>query len=105
MEISVLVEAIEKNGYRATMLIPAPLVAEASTREEALDRLRKLIRERFSNAEIVRIDVPVPGEAHPWKSIAGTWKDHPDSADFDFNLKEYKGLEMYCMVEPQEMEA
>ncbi len=90
MEISVLLESIENNGYRATMLSPSPLVAEAPTREEALERLREMIRGKFSNAEFVRIDVSVPGEANPWESIAGSWKDHPDADDFEKNMREYR---------------
>ncbi|MBI4583128.1 MAG: type II toxin-antitoxin system HicB family antitoxin [Planctomycetes bacterium] len=91
MQISVLVEPIENDGYRATVMAP-PLMAEAPTREEALNRLRELIRGKFSNAEVVRIDIDVtiPGEAHPWKSIAGTWKDHPDAADFEQNIRDYR---------------
>ena len=49
-----------------------------------------LIHGKFSKAEIVRMEVSVPGETHPWKSIAGTWQGHPDAADFERNLKEYK---------------
>lgn len=49
MEISVLLESIENNGYRATMLAPEPLVTEAPTRQEALEQLRELVRGKFSN--------------------------------------------------------
>lgn len=90
MEISILLESIENNGYRATTLAPEPLVAEAATRDGAIEQLRELVRGKFSNSELVRIDVSVPGEEHPWKSIAGSWREHPDAADFEQNVSEYR---------------
>lgn len=90
MEISVLLESIENNGFRATTLAPEPVVVEAATRQEALEQLRELVRGKFSNAELVRIDVSLAGEAHPWKSIAGSWRNHPDASDFEQNVREYR---------------
>src|SRR5262245_6255113 len=90
MEICVLVEPIENNGFRATMLSPTPLVAEAATREKALERLRELVQGRFSKAELIQMQVSVPGEPHSWKSLAGIWKDLPDAADFEQNLQDYR---------------
>ena len=90
MEIPVLIQQLPTNGFRATSVTPVPLVAEASTREEALDRLRALIRARLSDVEFVRIQVPLPGEPHPWQSLAGTWKDHPEAVDFERNMQEYR---------------
>ncbi|MBI3464178.1 MAG: type II toxin-antitoxin system HicB family antitoxin [Planctomycetes bacterium] len=90
MEIPVLLEAMKDNGYRATALAPAPLVAEAATREEVLEQVRNLVKQRYANAELVQLRVPLPGEPHPWKNVAGTWKDHPDAAEFEQNLRDYR---------------
>jgi len=90
MEIAVLVEPIENKGYRVTSLVPSRLIAEAPTREEALERLRTLVHSQFSHAEIVMLQVPIAGEAHPWKALAGTWNNHPDAPEFECNLQEYR---------------
>ncbi len=90
MEIAVLVEPIENKGYRVTSLGLTRLIAEAPTREEALERLRTLVHGQFSHAEIVTLHVPIHGEAHPWKALAGTWKNHPDAAEFERNLQDYR---------------
>ena len=90
MEISVLLEPIENNGYRATMPAPTPLVAEAATREKALELLRELVQGKFSKAELIQMEVSVPGEAHSWKGLAGIWKEHPDATGFEQNVKDYR---------------
>ena len=90
MEIAVLVEPLENKGYRVTRLVPSQVVAEAPTREEALEQLRTLVHGQFSHAEIVLLQVPIAGEAHPWKALAGTWKNHPDTAEFEHNLQEHR---------------
>src|SRR5437879_2514244 len=78
MDVSVMLEQCQDNGYRATALVPTPLVAEAATRDEAVDRIRVLLSERLSHVELIQVEVPVGTRANPWLSIAGTWRDHPD---------------------------
>jgi hypothetical protein len=90
MEIAALVEPLENKGYRMTSLVPSRLIAEAPTREEALDQLRTLLHRQFSHAEIVVLHVPIAGEVLPWKALAGTWKNHPDAAEFENRLQEYR---------------
>jgi hypothetical protein len=65
-------------------------VAEAATREEALEQLRHLVRDQYGQGEVVRLEVPLPGEPHPWQALAGTWKDHPDAAAFEQSLMDYR---------------
>jgi hypothetical protein len=36
MDVSVMLEQVSANGYRATALVPTPRVAEAPTRDEAV---------------------------------------------------------------------
>jgi hypothetical protein len=90
MEIAVLLERVDGNGYRATALAPSPLTAEGSTREEALAQMSALIRGRLAGAEIVRVQVPVAGEVNPWLAIAGSLRDHPDAAELRQNMEEYR---------------
>ncbi len=90
MEIPVLLEKVEANGYRASSLIPASLVAVGATREEALQQLAELVRAHLGRKELVGLQIAVIGEPHPWAPFAGTWKDHPDAREFEENLRDYR---------------
>ena len=90
MDISVVVEKIADNGYQATSYVPTHVVAQGRTRQEALDRLSAQLRGRLSSAEVVTLSIPLLGDAHPWKAIAGSWRDSPDRADIERNLQEYR---------------
>jgi hypothetical protein len=90
MNIAVLLEVIDKNGYRATSLGPASAVAEGATREAAIQRLRTTLQEKLANAELVQVQVPHPSDRHPWKELAASWSEHPDAAEFERHLQEYR---------------
>jgi hypothetical protein len=76
MQIPVLIEPVEGNGYRARGGEPIPLVVEAPTREEALAKLQEALRAKLrSGAEIVPLETtPAP---HPLSEFAGMFKDDP----------------------------
>jgi hypothetical protein len=38
----------------------------------------------------VHLNVTLPGERHPWHLLAGTWKDHPDTPEFEQHLAAYR---------------
>ena len=90
MDIAVVVEKVEDNGYRAVSFVPMHVIAEGTTREEALNQLCNQIRGRLSKAEVVQLQVQLPGESHPWKGIGGSWRDHPDRSQFERNMQEYR---------------
>lgn len=77
MEISVLVEPVAGNGYRAHGAEPFGVSAEGGTREEAIAKVQQLCQARLSGgAELVTVDVGPP--PHPWLPFAGMFKDDPD---------------------------
>jgi hypothetical protein len=90
MEVSVILEQVKDNGYRATAFAPVSLVAEAATRDEAVDRIRAMLHEKLSGAELIQVDVPVATNAHPWLAVAGTWRDHPDVDEVMEAIAEYR---------------
>ena len=90
MEVSVILEKVDGNGYRATTLVPAMLIAEAPTRDEAVDKIQSLIMEKFSHAELIRVKIPEIADANPWLAIAGTWRDHPDLDEVLENITAYR---------------
>jgi hypothetical protein len=90
MDVSVMLEQVSANGYRATALVPTPLVAEAPTRDEAVDRIRAMISERLSRVELIQMQVPESPSPNPWLAIAGTWQDNPDVEQVMENIREYR---------------
>jgi len=61
MQISVLVEPVAGNGYRAHGAEPFGVSAEAATREEAVAKVRQLCQARLSGgAELVTVKVGPP---------------------------------------------
>ncbi|HEV8062924.1 MAG TPA: hypothetical protein VGP68_23795 [Gemmataceae bacterium] len=89
MQISVLVDRIEGNGYRARGTESFALSAEGSTRDEALARLRGEILALLKNGtEVVALDIgPSP---HPWLELAGMHKDEPWIEDWKRSIAEYR---------------
>jgi hypothetical protein len=65
MQIPILVEPVTTNGYRATCGPPLAVSAEGATRDEAVDKLERLLRDRLSNGvEIVAAEVPARLRTH-----------------------------------------
>jgi hypothetical protein len=70
MQISVLVEPVAGNGYRARGLDPSTFCAEGSTLEEALENLKKLMQERLRAGGRV-VSLEVTAAEHPLTKVAG----------------------------------
>jgi hypothetical protein len=90
MNIPVLLEQVENNGYRATSGPPLALSAEGDTRDEALAKLRQLMAGRLrQGTELVSLDVQ-PAD-NPWLAIAGTLDPNdPDVQDWERAMEEYR---------------
>jgi hypothetical protein len=78
MEVTVFVEQLDEETYRAETAQPIALAAEGRTRNEAIERLRVLALQRLTSGEMVRLQIPEVAAPHPWVTFAGIWKDHPD---------------------------
>ncbi len=91
MELTVLVERIDEQTYRAQTAQPVSLSIEGRTHAEAVERLRELARQRLAGARIVHVDVPAASaEPHPWTRFAGIWKDHPEFDAFLENIADHR---------------
>ncbi len=76
MQIPVLIECIEDDGFRARASEPLALVAEGPTREAALAKLKEQLQARLrAGAEIVPLDLAP--EPHPLAEFAGMFKGDP----------------------------
>jgi hypothetical protein len=91
MNVSVLLEQINGNAFRATAFAPVPLIAEAATRQLAVERIRVMIRDKLSKGEVIQVEVPGRDEPKdPWQAMIGIWKDNPDAAEVEQNMREYR---------------
>jgi hypothetical protein len=89
MEITVLIEPVAGNGYRAKTGDPLGLTAEAATAEDALRALQGLVAQRVaSGAQLVQLTVPPGG--HPWAPFAGTLRGDPLLEDWKRSMAEYR---------------
>jgi predicted RNase H-like HicB family nuclease len=83
MEMLVLIEPVAGGGYRAKSGEPLALTAQGGTRDEALRKLRELLRERLqSGAEVISLELPGLTAPNPWAELAGMFKDDPYFDEF-----------------------
>jgi hypothetical protein len=78
MQVTIFVEQLDEQTYRAETAQPIALVTEGRTRGEAIERLRVLAKQRLTAGEMVQLDIPELTAPHPWGPFAGIWKDHPE---------------------------
>jgi hypothetical protein len=76
MQIFVLVERVDGNGYRARSGEPLAVSAEGATPDEAVSKVRDLITARLAGGSSL-VPIDLPGLAHPWARGAGMFKDDP----------------------------
>jgi len=80
------------NGYLARPIMWPDVVAQGATEQEALDRVKKLIRDLFSAARLVQVEVDVPEEkvVNPWVAKAGMFADDVTWEDFQQAMADYR---------------
>src|SRR5262249_3777707 len=77
MQIPVLIERVENNGYRARGAEPFALSADGATQEEALANLREQLRTRMKAGSMI-VPLEVAADPHPLAEFAGMFNDDPD---------------------------
>lgn len=89
MQIPVVIEPTSENRFRASSGDPLGLQAEASTREEALEKLRELVHCRMkAGVQVVNLDIGAAG--HPLAPFAGMLKDDPLLRPWKQAIAEYR---------------
>src|SRR5258708_4518562 len=89
MQIPVLIEPVEGNGYRPRGGEPLALTAEGPTREAALARLKEHPQARLqSGAEIVSLELLA--EPHPLAEFVGIFRDDPMLDEWKQTMAEYR---------------
>lgn len=105
MQIAVAVEPIPLGGFRAESAPPFTVVAEGSTREEAVAKVRDELNKQLDRGkEIVVIEV---GSAapNPWLRMAGRLKDSELFDEWRAEVEEYRrqrDVEAGIVYEPRQ---
>jgi hypothetical protein len=69
MQITVLVEPVANNGFRAKAGEPLPLTAEGATADEAVRNLRAAMDRQLKNGkQLLSVDIAA---TNPWLAMAG----------------------------------
>ena len=89
MKFDVNVEHLGSVGFRASIGLPWDVSIEAPSRFEALETVKQLLAEKMARIEVVEVEVP-DTSPNPWAAICGKWRDHPDIAEFEANIREYR---------------
>ena len=91
MQLPVLIEPVDGNGFRAESGSPVPATAHGATREEALRNLRQTIQARLAaGAEIACVEIYDPERPHA--QVAGIFKDNPLFDEWQEAIEEYRRL-------------
>jgi hypothetical protein len=70
MEIAILLEPVENNGYRAKSGPPFDVSAEGATCEEAVAKVREKMKSKLTDGSML-VGVEMGGETNPWLQMAG----------------------------------
>ncbi len=91
MEIPVLVESANNNGYRARSGEPLVLEAHGATEDEAVANLKTLLAARMvAGTKIVAVEVPGTAE-HAWLKLAGIYDpEDPMVKQWMQNMADYR---------------
>ncbi len=75
MKLFVIVRAAPSGQFTAQVPGISELEATATTKEEAIQAVRKLLSEWLASGQLVPVELPVE---NPWLKFAGWAKDDPD---------------------------
>ncbi len=92
MTFDVIVLQQVDNGYSARPVLWPDSVAHGTTEQEALDRVRTLIRDLLSRTRFVQVELDVSGHqsGNPWLAKAGMFADDPTWDDFLKAMADYR---------------
>jgi hypothetical protein len=89
MQIPILIEPVNGNGYRSRGGEPFALSAAGATREEVLAKLRDQLESRLrAGSEVVSLDIRV--DPHPLARFAGMFKDDPLFESWQKSIAKYR---------------
>lgn len=92
MTFDVVLQKQADDGYVARPVLWPDSAAHGTTEQEALDRVRALIRDLLSRSQFVQVEVDVSDREveHPWLAKAGMFSDDPTWDDFLETMADYR---------------
>lgn len=92
MTFDVVLTKQADNGYIARPVLWPDSVVYGATEQEALGRIRVLIRDLLNRTQFVQVEVEVPEHhiANPWLAKAGMFVDDPTWDDFLKAMADYR---------------
>jgi len=92
MTFDVIVLKQAENGYVARPVLWPDSVVHGATEQEALQRVRALIRDLLSRTQFVQVEVDIPEHQldNPWLAKAGMFADDPTWDDFLRAMTDYR---------------
>jgi predicted RNase H-like HicB family nuclease len=89
VQIPVLIEPTDSNGYRVTCGPPLVLTAEGRTKAEAMQKVHELLQKRLhAGAELSTVEIGP--KLNPWMKYAGWLKDDPLFEEWQREMEEYR---------------
>lgn len=89
MQISVLIEPVAGNGFRARAGEPFAMTVEGTTRQEVLSKIQESIQGQLHPAaEIVAFELK--SQQNAWLRMAGVFKDDPLFDKWQMAIEEYR---------------
>ncbi|WP_414756478.1 hypothetical protein [Anabaena sp. CCY 9910] len=94
IKLHILVERNAEGNVIASVLEFPNTQVEASTQEQAVEELKKLLSTRLEKIEIIPVEIQLPqSEAeNPWMKFAGVFKDDVDFAEIADNLRAERNI-------------
>ena len=89
MQIPILIEQVEGNGYRARGGEPLAMTAEGGTQEEALANLRKKFQDKLRRGAVV-VPFDLSDQLHPLAEFVGMFKDDPLIEEWKKSMRAYR---------------
>ena len=92
MTFNVILLKQADDGYTARPVLWPEAMVHGATEQEALNRVRALIRELLNRTQFVQVEVEVPGEKvdNPWLPKAGMFVHDPTWDDFLKAMTDYR---------------
>lgn len=90
LKLHILMEHKEEGQVIASVLELPNCQVEASTDEQALEDLQKLLHTRLEKIEIIPLEIQLPQAEqpeNPWMKFAGVFKGDPDFAEIADSLR------------------
>lgn len=96
---NILLESRDDGLTYATVLEVPDCQISDETKQGAVEKVQKLLKERLAQAEIIQIPPPIQSvtSENPLMKFAGIFKDDPDFLEIMEEIRAERGLDKYGM--------